>query len=97
MSRSLLGLCLFTLIASFPSACLDDVTNEELEAAATLKANKAFDLGRLHPDLHKAWQGYGATLEMLVPSTDDRELVRHWFHLAVMVGDRRLKDPVRMN
>jgi hypothetical protein len=84
---------LFQLLTNVPDSLLEGMTLEELERAVDRKARKTFDFSALHERLHGAWQGYNLVVDSLVPTWPRKELVRHWFQLALIVAHFRARLP----
>lgn len=88
---------LFRLIDPIPSALLEGVSENDLETAAAKKATKGFSFIHVHSELRGVVRGYNLTLESSVPTTANREIVRHWFELAVIIADARISDRAKMH
>lgn len=87
----------FRLIDSIPSTLLADVSVEDIEVAKAKRKQPGFNFVSVHQELHGVVMGYNLTLESSVSTTANRELVRHWFELAVIIADIRLNDRNKMH
>lgn len=88
---------LFRLIDPIPTILLADVSRKDIETAAIKKSRKDFSFAQVHQDLRGVVRGYNLTLESAVPTAANRELVRHWFELAVIIADARINDRAQMH
>ena len=81
------------LLTNVPEELIEEMTDDELQAAVDRKSRKVFNFAYLDARLHDTWQGYGLTLKGLVPDAAQRELILHWLELALIVADARAKRP----
>ncbi len=83
----------FQLMGHVPNELIEDMAEEELASAVDRKSRKVFSFVHLHERLHGAWQGFNLTVDGLVRAAPRRELVRHWFELAIIVAHTRACQP----